>query len=151
MVAKLVPKKGCEKMDNNSSLEQALLVFNRNAELLHLVGRAFDSKAASLSRLRKKNLNILQIIFNKTTWPAIFWLSLLTFSSQIPIENVRKILICSLNVSISVFIEQMAFIAINAIKVLVWTRYKTGVAKFFYNFLYCCINIYKSKKTGRHS
>ena len=49
-------------MDNNSSLEQVLLVFNRNAELLQLVGTASDSKAASLKRMKKKNLIILQII-----------------------------------------------------------------------------------------
>ena len=41
-------------MDNNSSLEQALLVFNRNAELLRLVGTAFESKVASLRRMRKE-------------------------------------------------------------------------------------------------
>ena len=49
-------------MDNNSTLEQVLLMFNRNAELLRLVGTAFDSKVASLRRMSKKNLIILEII-----------------------------------------------------------------------------------------
>ena len=30
-------------MENNSTLEKILLVFNRNAELLRLVGATFDS------------------------------------------------------------------------------------------------------------
>ena len=37
-------------MENNSTLEKILLVFNRNAELLRLVGTTFYSKMASLRR-----------------------------------------------------------------------------------------------------
>ena len=37
-------------------------LFNRNSELWLMVGTAFDSKVASLIRLRKKNLIVLQII-----------------------------------------------------------------------------------------
>ena len=47
-------------MENNSTLEKILLVFNRNAELLRLVEATFDSKVASLRRMRKKNFIILK-------------------------------------------------------------------------------------------
>ena len=47
-------------MEKNSMLEKILLVFNRNAELLRLVGASFYSKVASLRRLMKKNLIILK-------------------------------------------------------------------------------------------
>ena len=58
LVAKISFKKVCEKMGNNSMLEKALLVFNRNAELLRLVGAIFEevSKVAFLRRMRKNNL-----------------------------------------------------------------------------------------------
>ena len=46
-------------MDNNSTLEQVLLVLNRSNELLQMIGMAFDSKVAWMG---KKNLIILQII-----------------------------------------------------------------------------------------
>ena len=52
-------------MENNSTLEKVLLVCHRNAELLQLVGGTFDSKAASLWRMRKKNLIILKSLQNK--------------------------------------------------------------------------------------
>ena len=45
-------------MENNSKLDKILLVFNRNAELLRLVGATFYSKVASLRRMMKKNLII---------------------------------------------------------------------------------------------
>ena len=41
-------------------LEKILVVCNRNAELLRLVGATFDSKVAALRRMRKKNLLILK-------------------------------------------------------------------------------------------
>ena len=47
-------------MENNSTLEKILLVFNRNAELLRLVGATFDAKVASLRRMMKKYLIILK-------------------------------------------------------------------------------------------
>ena len=47
-------------LENNSTLEKILLVFNRYAELLRLVGATFDSKVASLRRMMKNNLIILK-------------------------------------------------------------------------------------------
>ena len=48
-------------MEIISTLEKVLLVFNRNAELLRLVGATFYSKvASSLRRMMKKNLIILK-------------------------------------------------------------------------------------------
>ena len=47
-------------MENNSTLEKILWVFNRNAELLRLVGATFYSKVASLRRTMKKNFIILK-------------------------------------------------------------------------------------------
>ena len=77
---KLVPKKVCEKMENNSTLEQVLLVWNRNAKLLPLVGVTFDSKVAFLRRMRKKNLIILKSLQKKKFDIFCFiCLSLLTF------------------------------------------------------------------------
>ena len=51
-------------MEDNSTLEDVLLVRNRNAELLRLVGATIDSKVASLRRMRKKNLIILKNLQN---------------------------------------------------------------------------------------
>ena len=84
---KLVEKIYFEKMENNSTLEKILWgVFNRNAELLRLVGATFYSKvAASLSRMMKKNLIILKSLQKrKLLLMAIFcfffvFLSLFTF------------------------------------------------------------------------
>ena len=53
-------------MENNSTLEKFLLVFNRNAELLLLVGATFYSKVASLRRLMKKNFIILKSLQKRT-------------------------------------------------------------------------------------
>ena len=47
-------------MENNSTLEKILFVFNRNAEMLRLVGASFYSKVASIRRMMKKNLIILK-------------------------------------------------------------------------------------------
>ena len=47
-------------MENNSTSEKILLVFNRNTELLRLVGATFYFKVASLRRMMKKNLIILK-------------------------------------------------------------------------------------------
>ena len=60
----LVPLK-FQKMENNSTLEKALLVCNWNAELLRLVGATFDFKVASLRRTRKKILIILRSLQKK--------------------------------------------------------------------------------------
>ena len=43
-------------MEKNSTLEKALLMYNRNTEQLRLVGATLDSKMASLRRMRKKNI-----------------------------------------------------------------------------------------------
>ena len=57
----LIPK-NLGKMDNNSMLELVLLVFNKNTDLLRLVGTAFDYKLSSVRGLRIKKFIILQII-----------------------------------------------------------------------------------------
>ena len=56
-------------------MEMVLLVCNRNADLLWSVGAIYDSKVASLRRIRKKNLIILKILQKKKF--AIFWFYLL--------------------------------------------------------------------------
>ena len=69
LVAKIILKKVGEKMENNSTLEQVLLVFNRSNDLLRwLVGETFDYKVASLRRIRKKKLIILKS-FEKKSLP----------------------------------------------------------------------------------
>ena len=60
LVVKISRKNFIEKMENNSTLEKILLVFNRNAELLRLIGETFYSKVASLRRMMKKNFIILK-------------------------------------------------------------------------------------------
>ena len=62
---KIFPKKVCEKMENNSTLEKILLVCNRNVELLRLLGATFDSKVAFFRRMRKKNMIILKKVCRK--------------------------------------------------------------------------------------
>ena len=52
-------------MENNLTLEKLLLVYNRKAELLQLVVATFDSKVASLRRIRQKNLIILKSLQKK--------------------------------------------------------------------------------------
>ena len=93
---KLIAKKVCEKIVQDSTLEQVLLVFNRNVELLRLVGTAFNSKVVSFRKMRKKNLIILQIINKQTNSDLLVvgW----RLSCQISIESVGKIVICSVNV-----------------------------------------------------
>ena len=71
-------------MEKNSTLEKVLLVCNRNAELLQFVGATYDSKVASLRRMRKKNFIILKGFQKKK--------NMLTLSCQISIESVRKII-----------------------------------------------------------
>ena len=58
--------KVCEKMENNSTFEKVLLVCNRNAELLWLVGATFDAQGAFLRRMRKKNMIILKSLQKKS-------------------------------------------------------------------------------------
>ena len=65
LVAKISSKKICKTMENNSTLDKALLVCNWNAELLQLVGATFDFKVASLRRMRKKILIILRSLQKK--------------------------------------------------------------------------------------
>ena len=45
-------------MENNLTLENILLVYNRNAELLRLVAATFYSKVASFRRMMKKNFDL---------------------------------------------------------------------------------------------
>ena len=44
-------------MENNSTLENVLLVRNRNAQLLWLVGTTFNSKVASLKKDREEKFD----------------------------------------------------------------------------------------------
>ena len=99
LVAKISSKKVCEKMENNSTLEKVLLVCNRNTELLRLVGATFDIKVASLRKMIKKNLVILESL-QKKSWQffVLFVCCYWHLSCQISIESVRKIVKCSLNV-----------------------------------------------------
>ena len=100
LVTKICSRKVCEKIENNSTLEKVLQKCSWNAELLRLVGATFDSKVASLRRMRKKNL-IIQISLQKKNWPffVLFLCLCWQLSCQISIESDRKIVICSLNFS----------------------------------------------------
>ena len=60
LVAKISSKKVYEKMENNATMEKALLFCNRKADLLRLVGATFDSKVVSIRWIRMKNLIILK-------------------------------------------------------------------------------------------
>ena len=93
---------GGEKIKNNSMFEKVLLVCNRNAELLRLIGATIDSKVASLKSMRKKNLIILKSLQKKSLpFFVVFICRCWHLSSQISIGSVRKIVICSLNVLIT--------------------------------------------------
>ena len=72
-MAKISSKKVCDKMENNSTLEKVLLVCNRNAELLPLVGATFDVQGAFLRRMRRKNLIILKSL-QKKVYNFMFYL-----------------------------------------------------------------------------
>ena len=77
LAAKISSKEVCEKMENH------LLEWNRNAELLRLEGATFDSKVAFLRRMRKKYL----IILKSLPFFCFFCLSLLTFELSKCSEN----------------------------------------------------------------
>ena len=99
LMATISFKKVCEKIENNSTLENVLLVCNRNAELLQLVDATFDCKVASLRRMRKKNMVILKSLQkNSSPFFILFVCRCWHLSCQISIESVRKIEICSLNI-----------------------------------------------------
>ena len=67
-------------MENNSTLEQVLLVCNRNAELLRLVGAIFYFKVTSLRRMSKKNFDNAEKSAGKSlTFFVSFVCRLLTF------------------------------------------------------------------------
>ena len=103
LIVKISSKKVCEKMENNSTLVKVLLVCNRNAELLRLVETTFDSKVAFLRRMRKKNLIILKNLQKKVCYFLFYlFVSCWHLRCQISIENVRKIVICSLKVLMTV-------------------------------------------------
>ena len=75
-MAKINSKKVYEKMKNNSTLEKVLLVCNKNAELLRLVGATFNFNTDSLRRMWQKNfINSEKFAEEKFT----ILLSLLTF------------------------------------------------------------------------
>ena len=78
-------------MENTSTLEEVLLVCNRNVELLWLVGATFDSKVPSLRRMRKKNLLILKSLQKKKKFGnflVLFVCHCCHLSCQISIESV---------------------------------------------------------------
>ena len=100
---KLVPKKFVKKMENNLTLEKVLLVCNKNAELLRLVGTTFDFKVAFLRSMRKKNFIILKSLQKKVyRCFVLFVCHCWHLSCQILIESVRKIVIYSLNILMAV-------------------------------------------------
>ena len=102
LVAKISSKKICEKMENNSTLEKILLVCNRNTDLLRLVEGTFDSKV-TLRWMRKKTLIILKCLQKKSSpFFVLFVCRCWHLSCQISIESVWKIVICSLNVLMTV-------------------------------------------------
>ena len=148
LLAKIWSKNVCEKMENNSTLEKVLLVWNRNGELLCLVGASFYSKVAFIRRMRKKNL----IILKSLQFFVSFVCRLLTFElsninwkcsekcNMLPERTYDSVVFNFFFyiITICIFIEQKlieilyeilisisAFIAIYAIKVSVWTRYQT--------------------------
>ena len=84
-------------MENNSTLENILLVLNRNAELLRLVGATFDAKVMDKE---EKFHNSEKFTEKKFAIFCFICLSLLTF--ELSIESVRKIVICSLHILITV-------------------------------------------------
>ena len=102
----------CEKMENNSTLKKVLLVCNRNAELLRLVGATFDSKVAFLGRMRKKNLIILKSLQKNSAIFGFVCLSLLTFElSNINCSHWTYLWQCCIKIfrniiTICIFIEQ---------------------------------------------
>ena len=53
-------------MENNSTLEQVLLMGNRNDELLRLVGATSNAKVAFHRRMRKRNLIIVKSLQDKS-------------------------------------------------------------------------------------
>ena len=67
------------KKENNSTLENILLICNRNAELLRLVGATFDSKVASLRSMEEKFDNSEKFGEKKFAIFCFICLSLLTF------------------------------------------------------------------------
>ena len=84
-------------MENNSTLEKALLVCNRNAELLRLVEATFYSKVASLRRLmiRREKFDHSEKFAEKKALAYghfLFYLfcHCLHLSCQISIESVRN-------------------------------------------------------------
>ena len=92
LVAKIRSKKVCDKLENNSTLEKALLVCNRNVELLRLVEATCDSKMATLRRIMKKDWIILKSL-QKKSLPCfyLFVCRCWHLSCQISTESVRKI------------------------------------------------------------
>ena len=90
LVAKISRKRVYEKMENNSMLGKILLVYNRNAELF-------------LRRMRKKNVIILKSLQKKRLQSCVLFVCRCWhLSCRISIEIVRKIVLCSLNVLMTV-------------------------------------------------
>ena len=69
LLTKISSKKVYEKMENNSTLEKVLLLCNRNAVFLRLIGATFDSTRGFLKgliilkSLQKKVFNFLFYLF----------------------------------------------------------------------------------------
>ena len=151
LVVKISRKNLLKKMENNSTLEKILWVFNRNAELLRLVAATFSSKVACLRRMMKKNLIILKSLQKRKLllmaifyclWPFelsninwkcsehIYMLTEHTYDSavfEIFLNIITYIIfywtIINWNFICEILFSIMAFIEIYTIKVSVWTRY----------------------------
>ena len=91
-------------------MEKALLVCNRNAKLLRLVGAIFNSKVASLRRMRKKNLIILKSL-QKKVWP--FFVSFVCrcwhLSCQTSIENCDMLTECTYDSILAQYCNNLHF------------------------------------------
>ena len=94
-------------MVNNSTLEKILWLFNRNAELLRLVGAIFLFQSGFSQKDDEENFDHSEKFGEKKAFAYgnfLFYLfcRCLHFSCQIWIESVRNIFICSLNILITV-------------------------------------------------
>ena len=114
LVAKISFKKVCKTMENNLTLKKVLLVCNRNAEQLRLVGATFNYKMASLRRFRKKNLIILKSLQKKCLpFIVLFVFRCWHLSCKIWMESVWKIVICSLSAKFFSILQQFTFLLSN--------------------------------------
>ena len=96
LVVKISRKNLLEKMENNSTLEKILLVFNRYAELLQFLFQSgFFKKDDEEKFDHSEKFAYGHFLF--------YWFCrCLHLSCQISIESVRNIFICSLNILMTV-------------------------------------------------